>query len=74
MRGSSRDIPLVTPEWGVGFDTDFEQAAQARKKILGELTGGRHRVFSYHLPLPGLGHVRSRDKGFEWVMQAFATV
>jgi len=67
-------ILLSHPEWGVGFDTDFTQAAQARRKILGELATERQRVFSYHLPWPGLGHVRVKDKGYEWVMQPFATV
>lgn len=67
-------ILLAHPEWGVGFDTDFIQAAEARRKILGELAAERHRIFSCHLPWPGLGHVRSRDKGYEWVVQPFATV
>jgi len=67
-------VLLSHPEWGVGFDTDFEKAAQARRKILEELAEERHRIFSCHLPWPGLGHVRRRDKGYEWVAQAFATV
>jgi len=67
-------VLLSHPEWGVGFDTDFEEAAQARRKILGELAAGRQRIFSCHLPWPGLGHIRARDKGYEWVEQAFATV
>jgi glyoxylase-like metal-dependent hydrolase (beta-lactamase superfamily II) len=67
-------ILLAHPEWGVGFDTDFGQAAEARRRILGELATGRHRIFSCHLPWPGLGHVRNRDKGFEWVVEPFATV
>ena len=67
-------VLLSHPEWGVGFDTDFVQAAQARRKLLEELALGRHRIFSCHLPWPGLGHVRAKDKGYEWVVQAFATV
>lgn len=66
-------VLLAHPEWGVGFDTDFEVAAQARRNILGELATGRHRTFSCHLPWPGLGYIRPRDKGFEWVVQPFAT-
>jgi len=67
-------ILLSHPEWGVGFDTDFEKAAQARRMILEELAAGRQRIFSCHLPWPGLGHVRAKGNGYEWVVQAFATV
>lgn len=67
-------VLLSHPEWGVGFDTDFGQAAQARRKVLEELAAERHRIFSCHLPWPGLGHIRKKDNGYEWVAQAFATV
>jgi len=66
-------ILLTHPEWGVGFDTDFDQAAAARKKVLAELAERRVGVFSFHLPWPGLGHVRRKDTGFEWVERAIAT-
>jgi glyoxylase-like metal-dependent hydrolase (beta-lactamase superfamily II) len=66
-------ILLSHPEWGVGFDTDFGQAAAARKKILGELAEDRKLVFSCHLPWPGLGHIRRKKTGFEWVVRAIAT-
>jgi glyoxylase-like metal-dependent hydrolase (beta-lactamase superfamily II) len=66
-------ILLAHPEWGVGFDTDFDQAATARKKVLTELAERRVGVFSFHLPWPGLGHVRRKDGGFEWIERAIAT-
>ncbi len=65
---------LSHPEWGVGFDTDFTMAAKARIKLLGELSDKRSHVFSYHLPWPGLGHVRRKDQHFEWVGRAIATI
>ena len=66
-------ILLAHPEWGVGFDTDFDQAANARRKILNELAERRVGVFAFHLPWPGLGHIRRRDAGFEWVERAIVT-
>lgn len=66
-------ILLAHPEWGVGFDTDFEQAATARKATLSELADRRVEVFSVHLPWPGLGHIRRKNTGFEWVERAIAT-
>lgn len=55
------------PEWGFEGDTDFELAVQSREKVLQQLTDTRTMVFSYHLPWPGIGHVKQKGKGFEWV-------
>jgi glyoxylase-like metal-dependent hydrolase (beta-lactamase superfamily II) len=75
MGDTSHDhvILLTHPEWGVGFDTDFDQAAAARKKVLAELAERRVAVFAFHLPWPGLGHIRRKDAGFEWVERAIIT-
>jgi glyoxylase-like metal-dependent hydrolase (beta-lactamase superfamily II) len=64
---------LTHPEWGVAFDTDFEAAAKARRQILADLTQSRKKIFSFHLPWPGLGHIRKKEDAFEWVAQAFST-
>lgn len=55
------------PEWGFNGDTDFNQAVLTRKKVLAELAENRQMVFAYHLPWPGLGHVRKKGEAFEWV-------
>lgn len=60
------------PEWGFEGDTDFDLAVKSRRKVLNELASSRSLVFSYHLPWPGLGHVRKKEQGFEWVQQANA--
>jgi glyoxylase-like metal-dependent hydrolase (beta-lactamase superfamily II) len=64
---------LSNPEWGVVLDTDFETAGIARRKTLAQLAEGRKQIFSLHLPWPGLGHIRTKGDGFEWVPQAFMT-
>lgn len=64
---------LSHPEWGVAFDTDFEAAAKARRAALQSLANKRSRLFSYHLPWPGLGFVRSKGDAFEWIQQPFST-
>jgi glyoxylase-like metal-dependent hydrolase (beta-lactamase superfamily II) len=71
----SHDAALLLshPEWGVAFDTDFETAALARRQILTELAENRTRIFSFHLPWPGLGHIRKKADAFEWVAQAITT-
>ncbi|SHH17870.1 Glyoxylase, beta-lactamase superfamily II [Chryseolinea serpens] len=60
------------PEWGFNGDTNFELAMATRKKILANLTQGRQKTFGYHLPWPGIGHVRKQGEGYEWVAEAYA--
>lgn len=57
------------PEWGFEGDTDFELAVQCREEVLQQLSHTRAMVFSYHLPWPGIGHVKQKGKGFEWLQQ-----
>ena len=66
-------ILLSHPEWGVSFDTDFSQAAAARRQILTEIENKRTRIFSYHLPWPGLGFVERKAEGFRWVPESFSS-
>lgn len=59
-------------EWGFEGDTDFDLAVKSRYEVLAERAISRDLVFSYHLPWPGIGHVRKKGKGFEWVQQPSA--
>ena len=63
----SQFLVFENPEWGFEGDTDFELAIKSRRKVLAELAASRSMVFSYHLPWPGIGHVRNKGEGFEWV-------
>ncbi|MBB6272485.1 glyoxylase-like metal-dependent hydrolase (beta-lactamase superfamily II) [Pedobacter cryoconitis] len=65
-------LVFAHPEWGFDGDTDFDLAAQTRKAVLEQLVQSRKQVFSYHLPWPGLGHVRRKESGYEWVQNTFA--
>jgi hypothetical protein len=58
------------PEWGFSFDTDFEQAVATRRRIFEELAENKMLALAYHLPWPGLGYVKQKAKGFEWVTDA----
>ncbi|MCW3465858.1 MBL fold metallo-hydrolase [Chitinophaga nivalis] len=55
------------PDWGTIFDTDFAQAAATREQVLGDLARTGQRVFGYHLPWPGFGHVQQTATGYQWV-------
>ena len=61
------------PEWGFFGDTDLQQAVSSRLKVLQRLSTSKTRAFAYHLPWPGLGHVRQKETAFEWVPDVYAT-
>ena len=68
------DILLFAqPEWGTIFDTDFAQAAATRKKVLEQWALTRQRVFAYHLPWPGFGHIRKINNAYSWVPERYMT-
>jgi hypothetical protein len=40
-----------------------------RIRVLTEAAKNRARILAYHLPFPGLGHVRKTDEGFQWIAE-----
>jgi glyoxylase-like metal-dependent hydrolase (beta-lactamase superfamily II) len=60
------------PEWGFNGDTDIELATATRKQVLADLTTNHQKVFGYHLPWPGIGHIRKQGDGYEWVAETYA--
>jgi glyoxylase-like metal-dependent hydrolase (beta-lactamase superfamily II) len=65
-------IMFARPDWTVAFDTDPRQAASTRKRMFDRIASERLRVLGYHVPWPGLGNIRKREAGFEWVPEAWA--
>lgn len=62
------------PEWGYLGDTDLALATKSRIEILKRLAKEKTLTLAYHLPWPGLGHVRYKDNNaFEWLPQVYAT-
>jgi glyoxylase-like metal-dependent hydrolase (beta-lactamase superfamily II) len=61
-------VLFAHPEWTSYFDSDPKMAAETRRKILQRAAADGLRVLGYHLPFPGIGHVRAAKGGaFEWV-------
>jgi glyoxylase-like metal-dependent hydrolase (beta-lactamase superfamily II) len=61
------------PDWTSAFDTDPKMAAETRRKLLDRAAGDGLRVLGYHLPFPGIGHVRTvKGGGFEWVPEPWS--
>jgi glyoxylase-like metal-dependent hydrolase (beta-lactamase superfamily II) len=67
-------IMFHNPDWTIGVDSEPEQAAATRKSVFEKLAAARTRVIGYHLPFPGIGHIRKKDQGFEWVPEPWKQV
>jgi len=65
-------VMFANPAWTIGFDSDKKAAVASRVKMFDRLAADRVRVFGYHMPWPGLGHVRKDGAGFEWVIEPWA--
>ncbi|MFT4073649.1 MAG: MBL fold metallo-hydrolase [Dysgonamonadaceae bacterium] len=58
---------LTHPDWGSGFDSDFEGAIPIRKSYLSKLHETRALIWGSHLPYPGIGNIRKIGKdSYEW--------
>jgi glyoxylase-like metal-dependent hydrolase (beta-lactamase superfamily II) len=49
------------------YDTDPNQAAESRVKMLDMLAANKIPVMSYHYPWPGYGHVVKTGEGFHYI-------
>ena len=67
-------IMFHNPDWTIGVDSDPDLAASTRKSVFEKLAVARTRVIGYHLPFPGVGHIRKKDQGFEWVPEPWRQV
>lgn len=59
-------LQLSHPAWRTPWDHDAERSVLSRQKILSWAADEGLLVHAYHLPFPGLGVIRRRDKAFEW--------
>jgi len=57
------------PAWTVAFDADPASAVATRRKVFSMAASDGVRVLGYHMPWPGVGHIREIPGGFEWVPQ-----
>lgn len=58
---------VQNPDWQVQFDMNPEQARTTRHALLARLAQEGGWVGGYHFPLPAVGRIVQRGKGFEWV-------
>ncbi len=66
-------LMFAHPEWTSYFDSDPKMAAESRRKLLDRAAADGLRVLGYHLPFPGIGHVRAaKGGGFEWAPEPWS--
>lgn len=70
----SHSVQLQHPEVSIEFDSDQQQAIKTRTDILAKVAAERWLVAGAHMPFPGLGHLRSEDKGYSWVPVEYSPI
>jgi glyoxylase-like metal-dependent hydrolase (beta-lactamase superfamily II) len=60
---------LEKPRMQFSYDTDPNQAAESRVKMLDMLAANKIPVMSYHYPWPGYGHVVKTGEGFHYIAE-----
>lgn len=62
-------LSFAHPEWVLAFDAQPKLAIETRRKIFDRAAADRVRVFGAHMPFPALGHVRSLQGRYEYVIE-----
>lgn len=65
-------VQLDHPGVTIGFDSDARSAAAARAKVFQAVAREGTLVGAAHLSFPGLGHLRSSGKGYQWLPVAYS--
>ncbi|WP_229215423.1 MBL fold metallo-hydrolase [Duganella sp. CY15W] len=60
-------VQFPHPEVTIGFDSDAKNAAAARAKVFQAAAREGALVGASHISFPGLGHLRTAGKGYDWV-------
>lgn len=62
-------LSVAHPEWKLVWDVDPALAIETRQRVLDRAAADRLRIFGGHMPFPGLGAVRRRGAGFEYLIE-----
>lgn len=67
-------VQFPKPSVALKFDVDSDEAVAQRIRAFKEAAAGRYWIAGAHLPFPGIGHVRYRKGGYEWVPANYAVL
>lgn len=65
-------LMVGNPDSSPAFDADPKAAAVVRRKHFDRFAVDRMRIFGYHMPWPGVGHLRRKGNGFEWAIEPWS--
>ncbi|HYG90559.1 MAG TPA: MBL fold metallo-hydrolase [Azospirillum sp.] len=54
------------PGWHAIFDMDATKAEESRRRLFDRVSADRTPIVAYHFPFPGVGHIRQRERGYEF--------
>ena len=57
---------MEKPLMEFAYDTNPQQSAQTRYRVLDMIASERMPLIAYHFPWPGIGHIAKRGEGFEY--------
>ena len=60
-------VQFPEPGVAIAFDTDRKAATAERKKAYADAARNRYLVGITHVSFPGVGHLRTAGKGYEWL-------
>lgn len=60
------ETQFVYPNWHFVYDTDGDLAEKTRRTYLGNAANSDILTLFYHLPFPGLGHIKREGNAFMW--------
>jgi len=63
----SQAFDLDNPDWATAFDLEPDRAYKTRLRILDQAVVDRTLLMAYHMPFPGIGHVRMKNGRYGWV-------
>ena len=63
---------IAKPDWGVLWDTDYQQGIHTRLRVLENCYKEHTLIFAGHLPYPGLGYI-GKEKDYQWVPFSYAS-
>ena len=58
---------LDHPDWATAFELEPAQAFETRLRLLDQAAADRTLLMAYHMPFPGIGHVRVKNGRYDWV-------
>jgi glyoxylase-like metal-dependent hydrolase (beta-lactamase superfamily II) len=59
-------IEFSRPDYYAMFDVAPEQAVRTREQVFSRVARSGALLFSCHLPFPGLGHIVTKGRAFDW--------